>query len=70
VDRALEKLDGRERMILMRKYGLDGGEPSTLAQIGRDLALSRERVRQLEARALDKLRKLGLLFPEDCDEIG
>lgn len=70
VDKALEKLDERERLILVKKYGLDGGEPVTLAQIGRELDLSRERVRQLEARALQKLKKLGLLFPEDSDEIG
>ncbi len=67
VEKALGTLDEREKAIVIRKFGLDGSEPVTLAQIGRDLGLSRERVRQLEARAFGKLRKIGILFPEDCE---
>lgn len=57
VHRMLATLDTRERGILQQRYGLDdGGEPQTLEQIGRRFGVSKERVRQLEARALMKLR--------------
>jgi DNA-directed RNA polymerase sigma subunit (sigma70/sigma32) len=39
------------------RYGLHGGEPCTLQQIGNRLQLSRERIRQLESRAMQKLRR-------------
>jgi RNA polymerase primary sigma factor len=47
----------REQLILRLRYGLGGEEEHTLEQIGQSLGLSRERVRQLEARALKKLRE-------------
>ncbi len=50
-------LTPREQLILRLRYGLSGEEEHTLEQIGRYLGLSRERVRQLEARALKKLRE-------------
>ncbi len=57
VDRMLATLDVRERDILRQRYGLDGGgQPRTLEQIGRELGVSKERVRQLEARAVSRLR--------------
>jgi RNA polymerase sigma factor (sigma-70 family) len=49
-------LSDREQLILRLRYGLGGEEEHTLEQIGQSLGLSRERVRQLEARALKKLR--------------
>ncbi len=49
-------LTEREQLILRLRYGLGGEEEHTLEQIGQSLGLSRERVRQLEARALKKLR--------------
>jgi RNA polymerase primary sigma factor len=53
---ALEALPHRERELLVMRYGLDGGEPKTLEEIGRKLGLTRERVRQIE---LDSLRRLA-----------
>ncbi|MFQ5416014.1 MAG: RNA polymerase sigma factor RpoD/SigA [Myxococcota bacterium] len=50
-------LTPREQLILRLRYGLGGEEEHTLEQIGQILGLSRERVRQLEARALKKLRE-------------
>ncbi len=50
-------LTAREQLILRLRYGLGGEEEHTLEQIGQQLGLSRERVRQLEARALKKLRE-------------
>jgi RNA polymerase primary sigma factor len=50
-------LTPREQLILRLRYGLGGEEEHTLEQIGQNLGLSRERVRQLEARALKKLRE-------------
>ncbi len=49
-------LNAREQVILRRRFALDGGEPVTLEEIGVDFGLTRERIRQLEAAALKKLR--------------
>ena len=43
--------------VLRLRFGLDNAEPRTLDQIGSDLGITRERVRQLEARALGELRR-------------
>lgn len=56
VRRLLESLDEREQEILRRHFGLDGARPQTLAEIGAAYRLTRERIRQIEARALEKLR--------------
>ncbi len=52
----LAQLNEREQKILKLRFGLDGQEPLTLAEIGRQINVSRERVRQLEAKAILKLR--------------
>ncbi|OZH54183.1 RNA polymerase sigma factor SigC [Hydrocoleum sp. CS-953] len=50
-------LTQRERSVISMRYGLDDGHPYSLSEIGRALKLSRERVRQIEAKALQKLRQ-------------
>jgi RNA polymerase primary sigma factor len=59
LERGLATLEPRERQILEWRFDLSGGSPATLAEIGERLGLSRERVRQLEARALAQLRRRG-----------
>jgi RNA polymerase primary sigma factor len=57
--RALLRLTPRARSVLMRRFGLDGNPPQTLEQVGESLGITRERVRQLEARALRELRAVA-----------
>ena len=52
----LSQLNEREQKIMRLRFGLDGEEPLTLAEIGRQINVSRERVRQLESKAILKLR--------------
>lgn len=51
-------LTQREREILIKRYGLDRERPESLEEIGRELSISRERVRQIELRAIRKLRRM------------
>jgi len=53
----LRELTSREAAVIRLRYGLEDDTPQTLSQIGEDLQLSRERVRQIESRALLKLRQ-------------
>jgi len=53
---ALDKLSDRERRIIVLRYGLDDGRFRTLEEVGRDFGITRERIRQIEAKALRKLR--------------
>jgi RNA polymerase nonessential primary-like sigma factor len=55
----LGELSEREALVLRERFGLQTNQPRTLTQIGADLSLSRERVRQIEAEALIKLRQPG-----------
>jgi RNA polymerase sigma factor (sigma-70 family) len=57
VERLLSSLGERERQILRLRYGLDRGEPRTLEEVGAELNLTRERIRQIERSALAKLRR-------------
>jgi RNA polymerase primary sigma factor len=54
--RALAGLNPRMRLVIARRFGLDGQAPQTLEQVGSELGITRERVRQLESRALRELR--------------
>ncbi|MGH9268938.1 MAG: sigma-70 family RNA polymerase sigma factor [Acidimicrobiales bacterium] len=56
VERILAPLEDRERTILRLRYGLDGGDPRTLDDVGEHFSLTRERIRQIEAKAMSKLR--------------
>ncbi len=52
----LNTLDAREAAVVRMRYGLDGGQPKTLDEIGRAFKLSRERIRQIERETMAKLR--------------
>ncbi|MEZ5321442.1 MAG: sigma-70 family RNA polymerase sigma factor [Microthrixaceae bacterium] len=56
VGQMLLPLDEREREVLRLRYGLDRGEPRTLEEVGERFNLTRERIRQIESRAMSKLR--------------
>jgi len=56
---ALEELNPRMRHVLARRFGLDGEPPQTLEEVGHSLGITRERVRQLESRALRELRSVA-----------
>ena len=53
----LEVLDARERKIIFKRFGLDGGKPETLEEFGKNFGVTRERIRQLQNIALAKLRR-------------
>jgi len=61
--RALQSLNPRMRHVLELRFGLSGSDPKTLEEVGEGLGVTRERVRQLEARALRELR----LFAPDLE---
>jgi RNA polymerase sigma factor (sigma-70 family) len=56
VSELLDRLDPREREILTLRYGLDRGEPRTLAEVAAKFGVSRERIRHIESKAIAKLR--------------
>jgi RNA polymerase primary sigma factor len=56
MDGLLDVLDAREKKIISQRFGLDGGTPKTLEDVGKDFGITRERIRQLQNIALTKLR--------------
>ena len=56
VARVLGSLEGREQRVIRLRFGLDDGRPRTLEEVGHEFGLTRERIRQIEAHALRKLR--------------
>ncbi|HEY6962486.1 MAG TPA: sigma-70 family RNA polymerase sigma factor, partial [Gaiellaceae bacterium] len=56
---AIERLNPRMKHVVLRRFGLDGSPPQTLEEVGQDLGITRERVRQLETRALKELRAVA-----------
>jgi len=53
----LDVLAWREKIIISQRFGLDGGKPKTLEEVGKKFGVSRERIRQLQNIALSKLRR-------------
>ena len=56
LDEIVGTLSEREQYVIKRRFGLDGNEVQTLDEIGKQLGVTRERVRQIEAKAIRKLR--------------
>ncbi|MCH2376117.1 MAG: hypothetical protein MK538_18180, partial [Planctomycetes bacterium] len=72
VSDALENLSVRERDVVQRRFGLAGGRPQTLEEIGTHLNLSRERIRQIEREALARMSNSQNLLEvyEDLDVLS
>ncbi len=62
LEAALGSLEPRERTVLVLRYGLDARPPRTLSDVGDHLGITRERVRQIETRALSKLRHPSTMY--------
>jgi len=67
IEKVLDQLEPREREIVMRRFGLGDMPAQTLEEVGRHFGVTKERIRQIEMRALNKLR--GLLTPEALEEV-
>lgn len=59
IQNILNTLSEREKVVIMRRFGIGSSRAETLDEIGKDFGLSKERIRQIEATALRKLRKIG-----------
>ena len=56
INALLEDLKDRERQVIVLRFGLADGHPRTLEEVGKEFNVTRERIRQIEAKALRKLR--------------
>jgi DNA-directed RNA polymerase sigma subunit (sigma70/sigma32) len=70
VDRLLDGLDTRDRQVLALRFGLGGSQPRSLEDVGQALRLSKEGVRQSQARALRALKRAAALSPETRELLG
>lgn len=59
MDETLKRLDPREEQVIRMRFGLDGQNPQTLEEVGKEFNVTRERIRQIEAKALRKLRRFA-----------
>jgi len=59
ISKMLEELTEREKLIICLRYGLTEEGPRTLEEIGQSLGITRERVRQIESKALMKMRRMN-----------
>ena len=57
IEEALDTLTEREMLVIMKRFGLDGADAMTLEQVGEEYGVTRERIRQIESKALRKLRQ-------------
>ena len=62
----LKTLTPREEKVLRLRFGLEDGRPRTLEEVGKEFNVTRERIRQIEAKALRKLRHPCLLYTSSC----
>ncbi len=60
IEDILHELSERERLVITLRYGLADEQSHTLEEVGKDLHVTRERVRQIEVQAMRKLRSLSL----------
>jgi RNA polymerase primary sigma factor len=63
----MKMLTPREKIVLERRFGIDGQTEQTLQQLGEEFGLTRERIRQIENRALSKLRNESRMKSLDWD---
>ncbi len=59
IENVLNQLSQKERKIIVHRFGIDGKKPKTLEELGKEMGFSKERIRQIEAMALNKLRTLN-----------
>ncbi len=62
MDMLLSLLTKRQQQVLQLRYGLNDGEPRSMDSVGKELGISKERVRQIEHQAMDKLKTIGADF--------
>ena len=59
MDRLIEKLSPRQQQVLRLRFGMEDGACHSLEEIGTQMGVSKERARQIERQAMDKLKKMG-----------